>query len=47
MSKTSPKQRYTQLMEWLPTFKKSKSTSKQPIKAKKESRLNYYKSKGH
>ena len=48
MSKTSARQRYIQLMEWLPTFKKSKSTSpKQSSKAKKESRLNYYKSKGY
>jgi hypothetical protein len=43
MSKISPKQRYLQLMDWLPTFKKSTpKTNKQP----KQSRLDYYAKKG-
>ena len=29
MSKTSPKQRYIQLMEWLPTVKQAKKTTSQ------------------
>ena len=54
MSKTSPKQRYLQLMSWLPTFKsspkfKNKNKSKSTTQKfnKNESRLNYYKNKGY
>jgi len=47
MSKTSAKARYSQLMEWLKTYKSSPKhrdkTSKGP---KKQSRMNYYKKKG-
>ena len=43
MSKQSAKQRYTQLMDWLPTFKRSTPNTN---KVKKESRMNYYKKKG-
>lgn len=42
MSKTSSKQRYTQLMSWLDTFKKKSKVSK----PKKQSRLDYYAKKG-
>ncbi len=43
MSTSSSKQKYTQLMDWLPTFKKSTpKTNKQP----KQSRLSYYAKKG-
>lgn len=41
MSKTSPKQRHTQLLSWLSTFKKS--TSGRP---KRESRMDYNKKQG-
>ena len=44
MSKISPKQRYLQLMDWLPTFKKSTPKTNKP---KKESRLTYYSKKGN
>jgi len=47
MSNTSAKQRYTQLMEWLPTFKKTKKIESKSNNPKKDSRLNYYKSKGY
>jgi hypothetical protein len=40
MSKVSSKQRYNQLVSWLETLKK-KPTSKE-----KQSRLDYYKTKG-
>ena len=43
MSKISPKQRYLQLMDWLPTFKKSTPKTN---KVKKTSRLDYYAKKG-
>jgi hypothetical protein len=43
MSKISPKQRYLQLKDWLPTFVKSTPKSNKP---KQESRMNYYKKKG-
>lgn len=42
MSKTSAKNRYEQLMEWLPTLKKT-STKKRSAKF---SKANHYKSKG-
>lgn len=44
MSKTSAKARYEQLMSWLSTYPPSPKSKK---KNKKESRLNYYKSKGY
>jgi len=54
MSKISAKGRYTQLMNWLPTFKsspkfKDKTNTNSSIKKpyKKESRLNYYQKKGY
>ena len=54
MSKTSPKQRYLQLMSWLPTFKsspkfKNKNKDKSTIQKfnKKESRMSYYQKKGY
>tara|TARA_B110000285_G_C15099732_1_gene604271 strand:+ start:41 stop:178 length:138 start_codon:yes stop_codon:yes gene_type:complete len=43
MSKSSSKQKYLQLKDWLPTFKKSTPSTNQP---KQESRMNYYKKKG-
>lgn len=43
MSKTSAKKRYIQLMDWLPTFKKSTPKTNKPIK---QSRLEYYKKRG-
>tara|TARA_E500000178_G_scaffold316769_1_gene336810 strand:- start:5 stop:139 length:135 start_codon:yes stop_codon:yes gene_type:complete len=43
MSKQSAKQRYTQLMNWLPTFKKSTPKTNKPVK---QSRLEYYAKKG-
>ena len=53
MSKTSPKQRYTQTMSWLSTFKKSTAkggrSSQQASstdKPKRESRMDHYKNKG-
>ena len=42
MSNTSPKNRYEQLMEWLPTLKKTTSKNK----TAKFSKANHYKSKG-
>jgi len=44
MSKTSPKQRYTQLMSWLETYKPSPKSKKK--ENQKESRLSYYAKKG-
>jgi len=41
MSKTTSKQKYLQLIEWLGTLKKTPGKSP----AKKESRLSYYKRK--
>jgi hypothetical protein len=41
MSKTSPKQRHTQLLSWLSTFKQSTSS-----KPKRESRMDYNKKQG-
>lgn len=41
MSKTSPKQRYTQLMEWLPTAFKTRAKRKQ----RKQSRMDYMQQK--
>jgi hypothetical protein len=43
MSKISPKQRYLQLKDWLPTFVKSTPKTNKP---KQESRLDYYSKKG-
>ena len=44
MSTSSPKQKYLQIKDWLPTF--IKSTPKNN-KQKTESRLSYYQKKGH
>ena len=44
MSTSSSKQKYTQLKEWLPTFRKN--TPKED-KQKPESRLSYYQKKGN
>jgi len=44
MSKISPKQRYLQLKDWLPTFVKSTPKTN---KLKQESRLSYYSKKGN
>ncbi len=44
MSKTSNKQRYVQLMEWMATFKKGTKTDKR--KGKRFSKANHYKAKG-
>ena len=43
MSKTSSRQRYTQLLEWLEQLKKTSKTTKH----KKQSRLDYYQQKGN
>jgi len=43
MSKQSAKQRYTQLMDWLPTFRRNTPKTNKP---KKQSRMDYYKNKG-
>jgi len=43
MSTTSSKQRYAQLMEWLGTIKKTEAKGA----TKKQSRLDYYKTKGN
>tara|TARA_R110000803_G_scaffold36285_1_gene77999 strand:+ start:51 stop:188 length:138 start_codon:yes stop_codon:yes gene_type:complete len=43
MSTSSPKQKYTQIKDWLSTFKKSTSSTNKP---KQESRMSYYKKKG-
>ena len=43
MSKSSPKQRHTQLMSWLDTFKKRTVKTGKP---KRESRMDYYKKRG-
>ena len=45
MSKTSPKQRYTQLMSWLETNSPSQKF-KQSKKRDKSSRMKYYAKKG-
>ena len=44
MSKISSRQRYIQLMDWLPTFRKSTPKTNKP---KQESKLEYYKRKGN
>jgi len=44
MSKTSAKQRYIQLTEWLPTFRRNTPKTNKP---KRESKLEYYKRKGN
>jgi hypothetical protein len=44
MSKSSPKKRYTQLVEWLSTYAPSPKF-KNKNKNKKESRLSYYSKK--
>lgn len=43
MSKTSPKQRYTQLMEWLAVFKKGTNTNNK--KGRRFSKADHYKAK--
>jgi hypothetical protein len=44
MSKQSAKQRYEQLMDWLPTFRRNTPKTN---KIEKESRLTYYQKKGN
>tara|TARA_R110000824_G_scaffold266447_5_gene455474 strand:- start:731 stop:865 length:135 start_codon:yes stop_codon:yes gene_type:complete len=44
MSTSSPKQKYLQLKDWLPTFIKSTPKSNNQ---KNESRLSYYQKKGN
>tara|TARA_R110001592_G_scaffold15691_1_gene67946 strand:+ start:287 stop:421 length:135 start_codon:yes stop_codon:yes gene_type:complete len=44
MSQASPKQKYLQLKDWLPTFVKSTPKTTKP---QKESRLTYYNKKGN
>ena len=50
MTNTSAKGRYTQLMEWLKTYKASpvfkNKDSKDKKFTRKQSRMSYYKSKG-
>ena len=47
MSKTSAKARYSQLMEWLKTYKSSpKHKDKNNKNPRKQSRMSYYKKKG-
>lgn len=46
MSKTSAKQRYLQLVDWLGSYKPSPKYKKKQ-QAVKGSRINYYKSKGY
>ena len=42
MSKTSAKQRYEQLMEWIPTLKNKRRNTRKP---KRQSRMDYMASK--
>jgi len=44
MSQTSSKQRYTQFVSWLDTFKKTTPKTTRP---KPQSRLDYYSKKGN
>lgn len=44
MSKSSPKQRYLQLQEWLAVFKKGTNTNKR--RKKRFSKSDHYKSRG-
>jgi hypothetical protein len=53
MSKTSPKQRHTQLLSWLSTFKQSTAKTGKPNGGRSsqqasssESRMDHYKNKG-
>ena len=46
MSKISPRQRYSQLMDWLDTFSKSQNHRPKKSGGKKQSRMSYYKEKG-
>ena len=50
MSKISAKGRYTQLMEWLKTYKSSpvfkNKDNKENKNSRKQSRMSYYKNKG-
>jgi len=47
MSKISAKGRYTQLMEWLKTYKSSPVFKNKDNKnSRKQSRMSYYKNKG-
>ena len=47
MSKTSAKARYSQLMEWLKTYKSSpKHRDKNSKGPRQQSRMSYYKKKG-
>ena len=47
MSYNSPKQNYTQLMEWLDTIKRPKKSVTTPVSFQQQSRLDYYKQKGN
>ena len=44
MSTSSAKQKYLQLTDWLPTFRKNTPKANKP---KRESKLEYYKKKGN
>jgi hypothetical protein len=44
MSKTSPKQRYIQLQEWLAVFKKTTDTNKRT--GRRFSKADHYRAKG-
>ena len=46
MSKNSAKQRYTQLMEWLPTVKQTRKKTANVGGTQSTSRLEHYKSRG-
>ena len=46
MSKTSAKQRYTQLNEWLLTFKKSTKKTGKTVVKQRVSKMEHYKNKG-
>ena len=46
MSKTSPKQRYIQLKEWLAVFKQGTNTNTNKRKDRRFSKADHYKAKG-
>ena len=45
MSKSSSKQLYTQLMEWIPTLKNKRKNTPKPRYSKQQSRMDYMDSK--
>ena len=45
MSKSSSKQRYEQLMEWIPTLKNKRKNTRKPRYNKQQSRMDYMASK--